>query len=381
MTGIQFYFRETLPLEPGHYMHLDSQWALTSLAQAQFWKTDLSRYGDGTIRDILSVDISDWDTPGINKKKAKDCSRQEIKEEVLAQLRASLPFLRDMEPATVYLDEAILEHEGRVTNVEPLLVNLAEHWNLRPEATTGISNLFLASDYVRTYTDLATMEGANEAARRAVNAILDVSHSEATRCAIWNLHEPAILSPWRWLDRHRFQRGLDWNSDFPLALRGLQVGLSLANVVASAVRGIAEPNGAAAPDGEVSPAEQEAIGDVMEAFIEALRNGDPDGLRRLFARYAVVTIGLRQGMVDELRPFVAPVVVDVEQIKSLYKLGGRVHVRLAVRIGDPGAGVVVARTDSHVHAVFVPEDGRWVIGSLRYRREGQPARLETLVAT
>ena len=36
-----------------------------------------------------------------------------------------------------------------------------------------IPNLVLAADYVRTHTDLATMEGANEAARRAVNAILD----------------------------------------------------------------------------------------------------------------------------------------------------------------------------------------------------------------
>ena len=38
-----------------------------------------------------------------------------------------------------------------------------------------IPNLVLAADYVRTYTDLATMEGANEAARRAVNAILDAT--------------------------------------------------------------------------------------------------------------------------------------------------------------------------------------------------------------
>ena len=40
-------------------------------------------------------------------------------------------------------------------------------------AVTAIPNLFLASDYIQTYTDLATMEGANEAARRAVNGILD----------------------------------------------------------------------------------------------------------------------------------------------------------------------------------------------------------------
>ena len=60
-------------------------------------------------------------------------------------------------------------------NLEPLLVNTVGSWAWRPNAATAIENLFLASDYVRTYTDLATMEGANEAARRAVNGILDAA--------------------------------------------------------------------------------------------------------------------------------------------------------------------------------------------------------------
>ena len=34
-------------------------------------------------------------------------------------------------------------------------------------------NLFLAGDYVQTDIDLATMEGANESARAAVNAMLE----------------------------------------------------------------------------------------------------------------------------------------------------------------------------------------------------------------
>jgi len=46
------------------------------------------------------------------------------------------------------------------TNAEPLLENYVDTWRLRPEAVTRIPNLFLASDYVRTFTDLATMEAA-----------------------------------------------------------------------------------------------------------------------------------------------------------------------------------------------------------------------------
>jgi uncharacterized protein with NAD-binding domain and iron-sulfur cluster len=79
-------------------------------------------------------------------------------------------------------------------NLEPLLVNTAGSWAIRPEAALPeIENLFLASDYVRTFTDLATMEGANEAARRAVNAILEATGSDAERCKVWPLSEPGGL--------------------------------------------------------------------------------------------------------------------------------------------------------------------------------------------
>ena len=97
------------------------------------------------------------------------------------------------------------------TNGEPLLVNLVDTWALRPDAHTQIPNLFLASDYVRTNTDLATMEGANEAARRAVNSIIDASGVQAPYCKIWDLHQPAIFAIWRWSDRLRYEKGMPWN--------------------------------------------------------------------------------------------------------------------------------------------------------------------------
>ena len=60
---------------------------------------------------------------------------------------------------------------------------------------------------MRTYTDLATMEGANEAARRAVNGILDATRSNARRCDVWKLAEPSIFGPARALDRVRWLLG------------------------------------------------------------------------------------------------------------------------------------------------------------------------------
>ena len=90
-------------------------------------------------------------------------------------------------------------------------MNLVDTWKLRPDAATKIPNLFLASDFVRTYTDLATMEAANEAARRAVNGILEVSGSNAPRCGVWPLHEPEVFAPWRHLDLIRYRQGLPWD--------------------------------------------------------------------------------------------------------------------------------------------------------------------------
>ena len=90
---------------------------------------------------------------------------------------------------TWFLDPAIeFPNPTEATNLEPLLINTAGSWEDRPDATTRIPNLLLAADYVRTNTDLATMEGANEAARQAVNAILDRTGSRAPRCE--RVHAP-----------------------------------------------------------------------------------------------------------------------------------------------------------------------------------------------
>lgn len=111
---------------------------------------------------------------------------------------------------TLYYESRVGKPDANI-NGEPLLVNLVNTWVLRPYAHTRIPNLFLASDYVRTNTDLATMEGANEAARRAVNAIIDSFGIKTPYCKIWELQEPVIFSIRRWSDYLRYQKGLPWN--------------------------------------------------------------------------------------------------------------------------------------------------------------------------
>lgn len=235
MNGIQFYLKKNIDIVPGHCIYIDTPWALTSISQRQFWpNVNFGDMGDGTVNGILSIDVSDWTTPGTLFKKdkpgpdgkpvyknASECTKEEIKEEVWYQLKKSLNYetevLTDDNLHSWFLDsDIIFPDKNRPTttaNLEPLLVNKENTWRLRPEATTAIPNLFLASDYVRTYTDLATMEGANEAARRAVNGILQRSGSKAAPCQIWNLHEPELLAPWRMNDLKRFNQGLPWDGE------------------------------------------------------------------------------------------------------------------------------------------------------------------------
>ena len=229
MNGIQYYLNVDVPLAPGHVICLDSPWAVTAISQAQFWpQHPLAGYGDGQVKGLLSVDVSNWFEKGLNHRTAQDCTLPQIVAEVWAQLRKSLTLasgeclLRDEMCVGCYVDSDIERPSNQPLpppikspfvaehNTEPLLVNTANSWSLRPESFCGVENLFLASDYVRTSTDLATMEGANEAARRAVNGIIAASGSGAAFCKIWPLHEPDVLAVLRAYDQARFAKGLPW---------------------------------------------------------------------------------------------------------------------------------------------------------------------------
>ncbi|WP_422615798.1 hydroxysqualene dehydroxylase [Nocardia jejuensis] len=225
MSGIQFYLRSPSAIARGHAAYVDSPWSLTSISQNQFWnRTPLSGFGDGTVQDCLSVDISDWHTPGIlYGKPAVECTHDEIAREVWAQLKAHLndkhDLLEDQDLHSWFLDTGIAWDAAtkRNTNADPLLINTAGSWALRPDSHSAeLENLFLAGDYVRTGVDLATMEGASEAARTAVNKILDVSGSTAPHCKVYPLYRAVELEPFRQMDIARYAAGQPNLFDAPL---------------------------------------------------------------------------------------------------------------------------------------------------------------------
>ena len=212
MNGIMFYLDKDVQLQPGHTIFIDSEWSLTAISQKQFWPdVNLTKRGDGRVEGILSIDISEWQRAGRKiKKVAAACTKEEITAEVWAQVVAHIDdgsldernvVASFLDPAIVFADPTPNTAPTPTGNLEPLLINTVDSWSNRPEARTRIPNFFLASDYVRTYTDLATMEGANEAARRAVNGILDATGSAASRCRIWPLQEPRAFETARRADR------------------------------------------------------------------------------------------------------------------------------------------------------------------------------------
>jgi 15-cis-phytoene desaturase len=220
MVGIQYFLYEDVPLVRGHTFYPDSAWALTSISQPQFWRESgglfRKRYGNGDVGGLISVDISDWNSPGrFIPKTAKQCTPDEIAKEVWEQLKAALNgkgpgelILTDDLLHSWHLDDDLDFSGGSPpVNHSRLLVHPPGSWALRPEAGTAIPNLVLASDYVRTSTDLASMEGANEAARHAVNAILQRSASTAARAPTWQLEEPESFDTWKRLDERLFHHG------------------------------------------------------------------------------------------------------------------------------------------------------------------------------
>ncbi|MGY6024945.1 hydroxysqualene dehydroxylase [Streptomyces spinosirectus] len=217
MTGVMFYLRTPTPVVHGHINCLDSPWSVTGIGQAQFWDgRDFSRdYGDGQAHDCLSTIISEWDKPGIlYGKTAKECTKDEIVAELWAQLKDALndsgrTTLTDEDRLGWFMDPAVTGLGGPdPQNREQLLIHPTGTLYNRPSARTRVPNFFLAGDYVRTDVDLATMEGANESARRAVNALLSADNSDAAPCEIWELYRPPEMEPLKRVDEVRYKLGL-----------------------------------------------------------------------------------------------------------------------------------------------------------------------------
>lgn len=205
-SGIQFYLENDLGPPEGHIYLADSDYRLSAISQAQFWRERLPREAESSRQVcVLSVDIGDWHSVSrVTGRSAAQSTRPELAKEVWRQIEDGLsdgawlppvPFAYHIDDDMLYGERSREEQAKRkdgkegtkrtvkrelpVANDSPYLVNLAGDWAKRPGEghphmgyEVMYHNLVLAGSYMRTHTRLATMEAANESGRHAVNAIL-----------------------------------------------------------------------------------------------------------------------------------------------------------------------------------------------------------------
>ena len=94
------------------------------------------------------MDISDWEAPGIVfGKPAQECSPDQIKEEVWAQLKQHLNVggatpINDANLSSWFLDPDItFPNPSATANAEPLLINTSGSLQYRPEAQVELYKL------------------------------------------------------------------------------------------------------------------------------------------------------------------------------------------------------------------------------------------------
>ncbi|HEY1282629.1 MAG TPA: NAD(P)-binding protein, partial [Acidimicrobiales bacterium] len=213
MTGLVYHLEQEVELPKAHLLCLESEWALTAIDVGQVWgKRRISPW-----QSVISVNVSDWFSPSAEALPARFESLDNVRKETWRQLQAHVPELRRIDGVPPFVpDKAINDPDPvalvermhhlvgptsatatlenlALTNNETLLVNTVGSWDNRPTAQTAFANLVIAGDYVRTWTDFASMESANEAAKHAVNVILAHDENSAAPCKVQPLKVPREL--------------------------------------------------------------------------------------------------------------------------------------------------------------------------------------------
>jgi uncharacterized protein with NAD-binding domain and iron-sulfur cluster len=223
MNGIMLYLRERPRILEGIVACADSPWAMTFIPQAQFWPLDFARtYGDGTVKEKLSVAIADWTRPGIVVgKPARDCTPEEIALEVWEEIKRHVnnssgsPTLTDAMLHSWNIDPGLIRRHGRWISEDALVLPTIGTEQYRPDVKTAIPNLMLCGDYCNGDWQVANMEAANFNGRRAANAVLERAASHETPARTVESYSPPEWEPLKQLDDQRYAHGQPNVFDLP----------------------------------------------------------------------------------------------------------------------------------------------------------------------
>lgn len=183
-TQVLYYFDLPFDIdEPTIVVLPDTPWCLMFRHEGALWNL--------TKGDLLSVGIGIWSRKGIyHDKIASECTRQELAEEVWAQLRnnpglldnmkfeggSRLRTVKDLPDWNIWFsytyDYDMSTGQRGIDTWEPKFSNNQGTLALRPEIKDDtISNLLHATAYAKTDANIFCMESAAEAGRRAANFI------------------------------------------------------------------------------------------------------------------------------------------------------------------------------------------------------------------
>ncbi len=222
MCGIQFYLPTKFDFLRGHVIFPDTAWRLSAISQPQFWVQ--KRGGWSGYRGIISVDVSNFSAVRVDKHASRsawnstarqladgvwhDISSVLVEKTLDAETRKrghqdAHGTSRVPKPLYFHVDDNLKyqPNDGPVArNESPYLLTLKQDFARRP-GTPGrytldrSQKIVMAGILMQTFTRLTTMESANESGRHAVNCILDASHFQGERSAVWDpeRHEPPDL--------------------------------------------------------------------------------------------------------------------------------------------------------------------------------------------
>jgi hypothetical protein len=124
------------------------------------------------------------------------------------------------------IDPGMLRRKGRLVSEDPLVLPTVGTWRYRPDAPTAIPNLMLAGDYLNGPWEVANMETASYAGRRAANAILDATGSHESPAATTPPYRPPEWEPLKQIDEQRYNAGQPNLFDIDMTLEQLRSKLA-----------------------------------------------------------------------------------------------------------------------------------------------------------
>jgi uncharacterized protein with NAD-binding domain and iron-sulfur cluster len=215
MNGIKFFLREYKPLpKDGLVFCVDSPFALGGASPAQAWPVDFAdTYGDGTVRDCISLIIPDWHSPGVvYGKPAKQLTPRQVARDAWEQLKAHVngpgdPILTDAMLHSWDIDPGMKLRNGHLVSQDTMVLPAVGEYADRPNPGTKIPNLVLTGDYLQSGWEVANMETANYNGRRSANEVIMRSGSSASDAVTIDPYRPPEWEPFKRIDEDRYKRG------------------------------------------------------------------------------------------------------------------------------------------------------------------------------